>query len=175
MPKLSAGILLYRKNDGRLEVFLVHPGGPFWKNKDLGAWSIPKGEYEVGEDPRTAAQREFEEETGHALPEGELVPLSEIKQPSGKLVRAWAIEGDCSVDIRSNMFSLEWPPRSGKTEEFPEVDRAGWFEIADARAKLLLGQHGFLDQLATIHGYSENEPRAESAHVDSPKQRSLFE
>jgi predicted NUDIX family NTP pyrophosphohydrolase len=109
------------------------------------------------------------------LPEGELVPLSEIKQPSGKLVRAWAIEGDCSVDIRSNMFSLEWPPRSGKTEEFPEVDRAGWFEIADARAKLLLGQHGFLDQLATIHGYSENEPRAESAHVDSPKQRSLFE
>jgi len=163
MPKLSAGILLYRKNNGRLEVFLVHPGGPFWKNKDIGAWSIPKGEYEIGEDPRSAARREFEEETGHALPKGELVPLSEIKQPSGKIVSAWAIEGNCSVDIRSNTFSLEWPPKSGKTEEFPEVDRAGWFEIAEARTRLLPGQHGFLDQLTTIHGYSENEPPAGSA------------
>jgi predicted NUDIX family NTP pyrophosphohydrolase len=145
MPKLSAGILLYRKNDGPLEVFLVHPGGPFWTNRDLGAWSIPKGEYE---DPRAAAQREFEEETGHPLPNGKLVPLSGIKQLSGKIVTAWAIEGDCSLDISSNLFSLEWPPKSGKTEQFPEVDRAGWFEIADARAKLLPGQHGFLDRLA---------------------------
>jgi predicted NUDIX family NTP pyrophosphohydrolase len=155
MPKLSAGILLYRKNNGRLQVFLVHPGGPFWQNKDLGAWSIPKGEYDAGEDPLAAAKREFEEETGHALPEGEIAPLSEIKQPSGKLVRAWAIEGDCSVGIRSNLFSLEWPPKSGKIEEFPEVDRAGWFEIADARAKLLPGQHGFLDQLVVAIGYPE--------------------
>ena len=129
----------------------------------------------IGEDPLAAAQREFEEETGHALPAGDWVPLSEIKQPSGKLVRAWAIQGDCSVDIRSNLFSLEWPPKSGKTEEFPEVDRAGWFEIAEARAKLLPGQHGFLDQLATFHGYSENGPRAESADTETPKQRSLFE
>ncbi len=151
MPKLSAGILLYRKNQGRLEVFLVHPGGPFWKNKDHGAWSIPKGEYEVGEDPLAAARREFAEETGYPLPEGELVPLSEIKQPSGKIVSAWAIEGDCSLDIRSNTFSLEWPPNSGQTQDFPEVDRAGWFEIAEARAKLLPGQHGFLDQLALLN------------------------
>ena len=150
MPKLSAGILLYRKTNGRLEVFLVHPGGPFWKNKDHGAWSIPKGEYEVGEDPLAAARREFAEETGYPLPEGELVPLSEIKQPSGKIVSAWAIEGDCSLDIRSNTFSLEWPPKSGKHVDFPEVDRAGWFEIAEARAKLLPGQHGFLDQLALL-------------------------
>ena len=107
------------------------------------------------EDPLAAAKREFEEETGHALPEGEIAPLSEIKQPSGKLVRAWAIEGDCSVGIRSNLFSLEWPPKSGKIEEFPEVDRAGWFEIADARAKLLPGQHGFLDQLVVAIGYPE--------------------
>ncbi len=150
MPKLSAGILLYRKTNGRLEVFLVHPGGPFWKNKDLGAWSIPKGEYEAGEDPLAAAKREFEEETGYPLPEGELVPLSEIKQPSGKIVSAWAMEGDCPEDVRSNMFSLEWPPKSGKHVDFPEVDRAGWFEIAEARAKLLPGQHKFLDQLALL-------------------------
>ena len=150
MPKLSAGILLYRKTNGRLEVFLVHPGGPFWKNKDLGAWSIPKGKYEAGEDPLAAAKREFEEETGYPLPEGELVPLSEIKQPSGKIVSAWAMEGDCPEDVRSNMFSLEWPPKSGKHVDFPEVDRAGWFEIAEARAKLLPGQHKFLDQLALL-------------------------
>jgi predicted NUDIX family NTP pyrophosphohydrolase len=168
MPKLSAGILLYRKNNGRLEVFLVHPGGPFWKNKDLGAWSIPKGEYEVGEDPLAAARREFAEETGHPLPDGKLLPLAEIKQPSGKIVSAWAIEGDCSVDIRSNLFSLEWPPKSGKHVDFPEVDRAGWFEIADARAKLLPGQHGFLDQLALVVGYPENQAPAESAPAPAP-------
>ncbi len=154
MPKLSAGILLYRKTNGRLEVFLVHPGGPFWQNKDLGAWSIPKGEYIAGEDPQAAARREFEEETGQTLPGGELVPLAEIKQPSGKIVSAWALEGNCSVEIRSNTFSLEWPPKSGKHLDFPEVDRAGWFEIADARAKLLPGQHGFLDQLAQLDGRS---------------------
>jgi predicted NUDIX family NTP pyrophosphohydrolase len=152
MPKLSAGILLYRRNNGRLEVFLVHPGGPFWKNKDLGAWSIPKGEYDAGEDPLAAARREFEEETGHPLPEGELLPLSELRQPSGKIVTAWALEGDCSLDIKSNLFSMEWPPNSGKTAQFPEVDKAGWFSLADARAKLLPGQLGFLDQLALALG-----------------------
>ncbi len=160
MPKLSAGILLYRKTNGRLEVFLVHPGGPFWKNKDIGAWSIPKGEYEIGEDPLAAAKREFEEETGHPLPKGELLPLSELKQPSGKIVTAWAVEGICPLEIRSNMFSLEWPPKSGKIEQFPEVDKAGWFSLADARAKLLPGQHGFLDQLAAALSSSENESDA---------------
>ncbi len=150
MPKLSAGILLYRKNSGRLEVFLVHPGGPFWKNKDLGAWSIPKGEYEIGEDPLAAARREFVEETGHSLPDGKLVPLTELKQPSGKIVLAWALEGDCPVDVHSNLFTLEWPPNSGKHVDFPEVDRAGWFEIGEARARLLPGQLGFLDQLSLL-------------------------
>jgi predicted NUDIX family NTP pyrophosphohydrolase len=169
MPKLSAGILLYRNTSGRLEVFLVHPGGPFWMNKDLGAWSIPKGEYQIGEDPLAAAKREFEEETGHPLPNGKLVSLSEIKQPSGKIVSAWAIEGDCSVDVRSNLFTLEWPPKSGKTEQFPEVDRAAWFELADARAKLLPGQHGFLDHLALLIGHPKNEPPAESSPAASPK------
>jgi predicted NUDIX family NTP pyrophosphohydrolase len=168
MPRLSAGILLYRKNSGRLEVFLVHPGGPFWMNKDLGAWSIPKGEYEAGEDPLAAAKREFEEETGHPPPNGKLVPLAEIKQPSGKIVSAWAVEGDCSVDVRSNLFTLEWPPKSGRTEQFPEVDRAGWFEIAEARARLLPGQHGFLDQLALLRGRPQNEPPTESSRTAKP-------
>lgn len=152
MPKLSAGILLYRRNNGRLEVFLVHPGGPFWKNKDLGAWSIPKGEYDTGEDPQAAARREFEEETGYPLPAGALLPLTQLRQPSGKIVTAWALEGDCSPDIKSNLFSMEWPPNSGKTQQFPEVDKAGWFSLTDARAKMLPGQLGFLDQLAAALG-----------------------
>ncbi|MGB6688783.1 MAG: NUDIX domain-containing protein [Terracidiphilus sp.] len=149
MPKLSSGIVLYRRKKQTIEVFLVHPGGPFWKNKDRGAWSIPKGEYEAGEDPLAAAQREFEEETGTRVPEGQLLPLGEVRQPGGKIVTAWAIEGDCAAeDIRSNLFELEWPPKSGKPQQFPEVDRAGWFGLADARDKLLPGQHVFLDRLA---------------------------
>jgi predicted NUDIX family NTP pyrophosphohydrolase len=149
MPKLSAGIVLYRRRATGLEVFLVHPGGPFWKNKDRGAWSIPKGQYEAGEDALASAKREFEEETGARLPEGKLLPLGEVRQPGGKIVTAWALEGDCAAEeIRSNLFELEWPPRSGKVERFPEVDRAGWFELAEARDKLLPGQHEFLNRLA---------------------------
>jgi predicted NUDIX family NTP pyrophosphohydrolase len=150
MPKRSAGLLVYRRSDDGLEVLLVHPGGPFWARKDDGAWSIPKGEYEPSEDPLEVALREFEEELGAEPPDstGELT-LGELRQPSGKVVSAWAVEGDVDVsDVRSNMFEMEWPPRSGRTQEFPEVDRAGWFSPDQARRKLLRGQVGFLDRLA---------------------------
>jgi len=149
MPKLSAGILLYRYRDGKLEVFLVHPGGPFWKNKDLGAWSLPKGEYDNGGDPLAAAKREFREETGFAAPEGEYISLGEIKQPSGKLVVAWALESNCRAhEIRSNTFTTEWPPKSGRMQEFPEVDRAGWFTLREGETRILPGQAEFLRRLA---------------------------
>jgi predicted NUDIX family NTP pyrophosphohydrolase len=149
MHKLSAGLLLYRRDKAALGVFLVHPGGPYWTNKDLGAWSIPKGEYDVGEDPLAAAKREFEEETGFAPPIGELNSLSEIKLSSGKVITAWAVEGDCDADaIRSNMFSMEWPPKSGKMQEFPEVDRAAWFTLPEANEKIHPSQREFLTRLA---------------------------
>jgi predicted NUDIX family NTP pyrophosphohydrolase len=143
----SAGVLLYRMRNGALEVLLAHPGGPLWARKDAGAWSIPKGEFEPGEDPKRAAAREFQEEIGQAL-EGELAPLTPRKQPSGKLVHAYAVAGDCDADaIRSNLFTMEWPPRSGKQQQFPEIDRARWFALAEAREKILPGQRGFLDEL----------------------------
>ena len=148
MARRSAGILLYRIADGVPEVFLVHPGGPFWARRDAGAWSIPKGEHGDDEDPRACARREFEEETGTRLPPGELVELGSVKQKGGKLVSAWAAEGDLDADsIRSNTFTMEWPPRSGRTAEFPEVDRAAWLGIDAAREKLLEGQRPFLDRL----------------------------
>jgi predicted NUDIX family NTP pyrophosphohydrolase len=148
MSKLSAGVLLYRRSSGGIEVLLVHPGGPFWSAKDLGAWSIPKGEHTAGEDPLAAARREFQEETGQQLDDGELVPLSEVKLTSGKVIRAWAIEGDCDAEaIHSNLFTMEWPPRSGKKQEFPEVDRAGWFGVEEARQKIHPAQQAFLDRL----------------------------
>jgi predicted NUDIX family NTP pyrophosphohydrolase len=172
MAKLSAGIVLYRTKEGALEVFLVHPGGPFWKNKDLGSWSIPKGEYEPTEDALTVAQREFEEEVGCTVPPGNLVPLGEIKQPSGKVVTAWALEGDCAVEaVHSNTFTLEWPPKSGKLEEFPEVDRAEWFTYARANEKILPGQRGFLATLAKLLGHI---PELPNEIRDIPKQGSLF-
>ncbi len=144
--KISAGLLLYRRR-GELEVFLVHPGGPFWAKKDAGAWSIPKGEIGEGEEPLQAAQREFLEETGFPIG-GEFRPLELLKQSGGKSVHAWAIEADCDPsELRSNLFSLEWPPKSGQTREFPEVDRAAWFTIPQAREKILKGQIGFIDQL----------------------------
>jgi predicted NUDIX family NTP pyrophosphohydrolase len=150
MHKLSAGILLYRRRSRILEVFLVHPGGPYWKNKDLGAWSIPKGEYEANDDPLAAAKREFEEETGFAAPMGEWTSLSEVKLSSGKVVTAWAVEGDCDADaVRSNSFSMEWPPKSGKMQEFPEVDRAGWFALPEAQEKIHPAQLEFLDRLVS--------------------------
>jgi predicted NUDIX family NTP pyrophosphohydrolase len=147
MAKRSAGLLLFKRRDGKVQVFLVHPGGPFWRKKDAGAWSIPKGEYEEGEDPLAAAKREFEEETG-IKPQGKFIALGEIKQPSGKVVSAWAFEGDCSPkEIQSNTFSMEWPPKSGHKREFPEVDRADWFALDDARRRIVKGQIGFLDRL----------------------------
>jgi predicted NUDIX family NTP pyrophosphohydrolase len=138
---------MFRRRDWALEVLLVHPGGPFWKNKDDGAWSIPKGEYAETENALDAARREFREETGFE-PGAELIPLGEIRQPSRKIVSAWAFEGDCDpAALHSNTFSIEWPPKSGQTREFPEVDRAAWFPIDVARTKLLKGQLPFLDKL----------------------------
>ena len=148
VAKRSAGILLYRLRDGAPEVLLVHPGGPFWARKDERAWSIPKGEYDDGEDPRACALREFEEETGTALPPGELVELGSVKQKGGKVVTAWGAEGDLDADaVRSNTFTMEWPPRSGRMQEFPEVDRAGWFGLDEAREKLNPAQAALLDRL----------------------------
>lgn len=148
----SAGILLYRRRAGGLEVLLVHPGGPFWRDRDEGAWSIPKGEFHDPEDALAAARREFAEETGTAI-DGEFVALAPRRQRSGKTVHAWAVEGDLdAAAVRSNLFSMEWPPKSGRTAEFPEVDRAAWFPIAQARKKLLPGQLPFLDQLEALSG-----------------------
>jgi predicted NUDIX family NTP pyrophosphohydrolase len=147
MFKKSAGILLYRIIKNNLEVFLVHPGGPYWEKKDDSAWSIPKGEFEAGEYPLAAAKREFKEETGSDVA-GEFIALTPLKQPSGKLVYAWAVEGNIdSASIKSNTFSMEWPPHSGKEQSFPEVDKGGWFKISLAREKILIGQRGFLEEL----------------------------
>jgi predicted NUDIX family NTP pyrophosphohydrolase len=148
--KLSAGILLYRIRSGTLEVLLVHPGGPFWARKDPGAWSIPKGEFEEGADPLETAKREFREETGSPVT-GNFAALTPRKQKSGKLIHAWAAEGDLDASsISSNTFSMEWPPRSGKQQEFPEVDKGEWFTIPAAREKLQEGQLGFLDDLELL-------------------------
>ena len=148
MLKLSAGILMYRRGSGGLELLLVHPGGPFWAKKDQGAWSIPKGEYTDGEDPWTVAQREFQEELGLQLPAGPRIDFGALKQPSGKVITAFAVEADLDVsDTHSNTFQMEWPQGSGRMREFPEVDRVGWFAVAQARTKLLKGQRPFLDRL----------------------------
>jgi predicted NUDIX family NTP pyrophosphohydrolase len=147
MSRRSAGLLLYRRREGGVEVLLVHPGGPFWVNKDDGVWSIPKGEYAADEDPLAAARREFAEETG-ARPEGEAVALGAFRQSSAKTVDAWAVEGNFDpATLRSNTFTLEWPPRSGKTREVPEVDRAAWFAPEVAARKLLKGQRPILEAL----------------------------
>jgi predicted NUDIX family NTP pyrophosphohydrolase len=144
----SAGILLYRLVDGQPEVLIVHPGGPFWARKDAGVWSIPKGEYGDDEDAEACARREFEEETGTALPEGALADLGSARQRSGKLVTAWAAKGDLDAEaIVSNEFELEWPPRSGRMRSFPEVDRAGWFGLEEAAEKLNPAQVVFLERL----------------------------
>lgn len=150
MPVRSAGILMYHREDGRMFVLLVHPGGPFWRNKDQGAWSIPKGECEAGEDAESAARREFSEELG-PVPVGALRPLGSIRQRSGKLVEAFALEGHFDVTlVRSNVVEIEWPPRSGRRLSFPEIDRAAWFEAAAAREKILPAQQVLLDRLAEI-------------------------
>jgi len=145
--RTSAGILLHRHRDGAPQVFLVHPGGPFWARRDLGAWSIPKGEYALDEDPQTAALREFEEETGQRV-SGEMRPLKPCRQAGGKTVLAWALAADCDAEaVRSNSFRMEWPPKSGREQEFPEVDRAGWFSFDEARRKILPSQTPLLDEL----------------------------
>jgi predicted NUDIX family NTP pyrophosphohydrolase len=150
MLKQSAGILLYRMTDEQLQVFLVHPGGPFFRKKDEGAWSIPKGEYVDGEEPLAAAQREFEEETGQTI-SGSFVKLQPVKQKSGKVVQAWAVEGDIDHDaIKSNLFEIEWPPKSGKRVSFPEIDRAGWFTIEIAKQKIIPGQLGLIEELEKL-------------------------
>lgn len=150
MARISAGLLLYRHTAGRLEVFLVHPGGPFWAKKDVGAWSIPKGEVEPGRDELAEARRELREETGVEVA-GEFRPLKPVKQAGGKTVHAWAIEADCDPDrIVSNTFRLEWPPRSGKQQSFPEVDRAAWFDLPTARQKINPAQAALLDELETM-------------------------
>ncbi len=148
MRRVSAGILLYRRGEAGVEVLLVHPGGPFWVGRDLGAWSIPKGEVEPGEDLLAAARRELAEETGFGA-EGRALPLGEVRQRGGKVVHAWAVAGDADpARLRSNAFEMEWPPRSGQTRSFPEIDRAAWFVPAEARRRLLTAQVPFLDRLA---------------------------
>jgi predicted NUDIX family NTP pyrophosphohydrolase len=150
MPKISAGLLMYRRRAGGVEVLLVHPGGPFWWNKDAGAWTIPKGEPAVGEELLEAAKREFEEETGFA-PSGHFTPLPPVKQKGGKVIHAWAIEGDLDpAQIRSNTFEMEWPPRSGRRAAFPEIDRAEFFSLDQARLKMNSGQVALLDALAAL-------------------------
>ncbi|MHC4268452.1 MAG: NUDIX domain-containing protein [Planctomycetota bacterium] len=153
MSKKSAGILMYRFRTEVIEVLLVHPGGPFWAKKDLGSWSIPKGEYTDSEDPFTVAKREFQEETSFQV-DGSFLPLTSLKQPGGKIVSIWAVEGNCDAsEIKSNTFLMEWPPRSGKKQEFPEVDRGEWYTIDIAKNKLLKGQVGFIEELCELLKY----------------------
>lgn len=150
MSKQSAGILLYRRRGDGIEFLLVHPGGPFWAKKDEGAWSIPKGEHEPGEDALEAALREFEEEIG-TRPAGDVVPLTPIRQKAGKVVAAWGLEGDVDATaIRSNTFTMEWPPRSGRTQTFPEIDRAAWFTLERARSRINAAQLPLLEELARM-------------------------
>jgi predicted NUDIX family NTP pyrophosphohydrolase len=170
MSRRSAGILAWRRRPDGPEVFLVHPGGPFWKNKDDGAWSIPKGEIDVDEEPLAAAQREFAEETGLAIA-GRFTPLAPVKIASGKVIEAWAIEHDLDASaVRSNTFEIEWPPRSGKRQAFPEVDRAAWFCAADALVKINRGQAPLVLQLLETLGVTP--PRPSSAAAPSPPRRS---
>ena len=146
MPRVSAGLLPFKRVHGELQVFLVHPGGPFWRNKDFGSWSIPKGEVRDDEDALGCARREFEEETGQTVT-GDFISLGEVRQAGGKVVKAWAVEGDFSNEIQSNTFSMEWPPNSGRRQEFAEVDKAAWLSLNDARKRMNKAQTVFLDRL----------------------------
>jgi predicted NUDIX family NTP pyrophosphohydrolase len=151
MPRLSAGLLLYRAVEDHVEVLLVHPGGPFWARRDEGAWSVPKGEYDPEEDALSAAEREFAEELGAPAPEGDRSSLGEVTQSGGKRVQVWAVAGDFDAhDIESNTFEIEWPKGSGRRRSFPEVDRAEWWALADARSKLVTGQRAFVDRLEQL-------------------------
>ncbi len=150
MPERSAGLLLYRHGAQGVEVLLVHPGGPYFARRDLGAWTIPKGKIDEGEEPLQAAQREFREETGTSA-DGTFLPLNPVRQASGKIVYAWAVQGDCDTGIlRSNTFDMEWPPHSGRSCTFPEIDRGEWFSLSEARQRINKAQSSFLDQLEKI-------------------------
>ncbi|HMD98283.1 MAG TPA: NUDIX domain-containing protein [Terriglobia bacterium] len=177
MPKKSAGLLLFREVSGQLQVLLVHPGGAFWAKKDDGAWSIPKGEFEDDEDPLPAAKREFREETGFTLPEGEFIPLQPIRQAGGKLVYAWAVNQDLDpAALKSNTFSMEWPPKSGRHREFPEIDRAAWFAIETATHKILKGQAPLLEQLQQhlgTHAQSSGNVSSELTPIVDCRKRSV--
>ena len=152
MAKQSAGLLMYRYRRGTVEILLVHPGGPYWAGKDSGAWAIPKGEIEQGEDALTAARREFEEETGFKA-EGQFCPLSPVRLKSRKVIYAWTFQGDCDPqNVKSMVFSMEWPPHSGKEQQFPEVDRAEWFTVEAAREKVQAGQMAFIEEFARSAG-----------------------
>lgn len=178
MAKLSAGVLLYKREGDAVKVMLVHPGGPFWAKKDDGAWSIPKGEIGAGEDMLDAARREFAEETGSELPQGELIDLNEVKISTGKVIHAWAMEYDFDTStLQSNSFEMVWPPRSGQMQTFPEVDKAAWFDIGDAPLKMHTGQAVFIERLTEKLGVNLSltaavEPTGEGQA--KPAQTSLF-
>jgi predicted NUDIX family NTP pyrophosphohydrolase len=181
MKKQSAGILLYRKRGAAVEVLVGHAGGPFWGKKDAGAWSIPKGEFEADEEPKAAARREFEEELGIPAPEGELLDLGSIKRKDGKTIYVWALEGDADPEkLTSNTFDLEWPPKSGQIQQFPEFDKAAWLPIHKAGPKLHKGQSEFIDRLAEKLGVDLNaagKPAASGSSSSPPAdqpQTSLF-
>jgi predicted NUDIX family NTP pyrophosphohydrolase len=158
MAKRSVGLMVYRRREDGVEVFLVHPGGPFWAKKDEGSWSIPKGEYEEGEESLDVARREFAEETGFEV-NGDFMEVGQIKQAGGKVVMAWAVEGDFDpASLKSNAFEMEWPPRSGRMQKFPEVDRGEWFSIDAARVKILKSQEPLLDMLLSVLGSSGAAP-----------------
>lgn len=172
MNKHSAGILLFRFRNEKLEVMLVHPGGPFWAKKDIGAWSIPKGLFEENENPMDAAKRELKEETGFEV-DGEFIELGELQQPSKKIIHAWALEKDLDeTKIMSNTFTLEWPKNSGRVQEYPEVDKAGWFDIEQANEKILKGQIGFINKLVEIINYVPKKDYLNKK--DRYKQSTLF-
>jgi predicted NUDIX family NTP pyrophosphohydrolase len=167
--KYSAGLVVFRRKAGKLEILVAHMGAPWWAKKDIGAWTIPKGLVEDGEDPFEAAQREFQEELGLPVPEGEFMELGSIKQPNSKTVTAWAIEADIDVsNVKSITFEAEWPPRSGKKQEFPEIDRAAWLEAGEAAQKVVRGQDGLFQKLAEILKIELQEPK------DAPQQGQLF-
>jgi predicted NUDIX family NTP pyrophosphohydrolase len=171
MKKQSAGLLMYRLKDSGPEVLIAHMGGPFHAKKDAGHWSIPKGEYETGEDPLETAKREFQEELGSPPPEGELINLDTVEQSNNKTVTAWAVEGDLDASRTiSNTFEMEWPPRSGKMQEFSEIDKAGWFRLPEAAAKLIPAQAEFIERLAN----KLKVPFGTEAIPEPPQQNSLF-
>ena len=180
MKKQSAGIVVYRKTVDVIEIFLVHPGGPFWAKKDKAAWSIPKGEYPEDEDALSAARREFGEETGVAVPAGELIELGAYKVSSSKVVRAWAVEGDIDPkQVKSNTFEMEWPPKSGQMQTYPEADKAAWFPLAIAVDKIVKGQVPIIEQLAVTLGtevslHSALAKKSQPGSTESEQQTSLF-